>query len=379
MKAAKNVESSAAELSSRNQSLLGLYSAEVETAADKIILASSSPATRRQALVWKAEAIPALQQSLLNFDPVTAVMDTWAFLFQMTAYVEQPAAKQGFGDSYSLVAETLKTMQAQMEQLIQVAAPSANLPALRQYAASWAASHPLQAGLAGRQSLDPERIRQLGQADLGTMASVRSLEESLGDLTARMDSYNAYLPKQARWQAELLLSDLARGPEFGAAASNFATLSDALAKTSGTMEKMPDLVQQTQKALEVQRLAAQDFMRQELLQASNMLKQERVGLAGDVLRERLAATADLRSERHIVLQALHDERIAAVNDVRGASEKTLQDFDSKARSLINHFFLYALGLMLLTLVLCSLVAWLLLRRFAGTRLDPGQARFDRAA
>src|SRR5215469_9625490 len=66
IKSSKHIESSAAELSARNQSLLGLYSSEIENAADKIMLASSSPATKRQALVWKAEAIPELQASLLK-------------------------------------------------------------------------------------------------------------------------------------------------------------------------------------------------------------------------------------------------------------------------------------------------------------------------
>jgi hypothetical protein len=77
-----NVKSSASEISSRNQSLLAVYSAEIETAADKIILGSPSPAARRQALVWKAEAIPVMQTSLLNSDPIAAVLDTWAFVFR---------------------------------------------------------------------------------------------------------------------------------------------------------------------------------------------------------------------------------------------------------------------------------------------------------
>src|SRR5436190_2829889 len=69
---AKNIQISATELSSRNQSLLALYSAGIEAAADKIILESPSPIARTQALVWKAEAIPVLQTSLLKADPVAA-------------------------------------------------------------------------------------------------------------------------------------------------------------------------------------------------------------------------------------------------------------------------------------------------------------------
>ena len=70
LKSTKNVQSSAPELSSRNQSMLALYSAEIEAAADRIISESASVATQRQALVWKAEAIPVMQTSLLNTDPV---------------------------------------------------------------------------------------------------------------------------------------------------------------------------------------------------------------------------------------------------------------------------------------------------------------------
>src|SRR5512146_630189 len=85
---AKNLESSVPELSSRNQSLLAVYSAEIETAADKIIAGSSSPPCRRLALEWKAEAVPVMQTSLLDTDPVAAALDTWVFLYQMRAYME---------------------------------------------------------------------------------------------------------------------------------------------------------------------------------------------------------------------------------------------------------------------------------------------------
>jgi len=378
IKAAKNVKSSATELSSRNQSLLGLYSAEIETAADRIIHESPSALARRQALEWKADAIPVLQQSLLNIDPVTAGLDTWTFLFQMAAYMQQPAVKQGFGASYPIVAETLQKMDAEIQQLVRVAAPSSNVDAIRQTVISWAESNPIQYSLAGRQSIDPERIRKLGESELGTMATIKALGESLGDLTARLDSYNAYLPRQARWQAELLLSDLAHGPELSAAASNFTALTNALAKTSNTMETLPELMGQAQKTVDTQRLAAQDFLREERLQVFNALGEERAALLAGVSRERQAATADLQTERQIVLQALDSERESAIRDVRAASDRALLDFDQKARGLINHFFVRALELMLLTLALGILATWLLLRRF-GRRPSRGQVLYRRAA
>jgi hypothetical protein len=379
IKSAKNVQSSVAELSSRNQSLLGLYSAEIEAAADRIILESHSPEARRQALMWKAEAIPVLQTTLLNTDPVAAVVDTWAFLFQMKAHMERPAVKEGFGKFHFVVAETLKNMDAEMERLIQVAAPSANVTDLRQRVGAWAEAHPIQAGLTGRQSADPDMIRKVGESDLGSIASLKAIGESLGDLNARLDSYNVYLPKQARWQAELLLRDIARDPQVDAVMSNVVVLSSALAKTSSSMERMPETMGQAREAIRAdvdgERLAAQAFLRDERLQTLDAVRQERIATIAAMHNERLAATADLRGERQAVLAALYNEEAAVMNDVNAQSEKTLKDLDNRGRGLIDHFFLRALELVLLTLVLCSLVLWILLRWSMPRRATPAPKEF----
>jgi hypothetical protein len=383
VKTTKNVESSVPELSSRNQSLLALYSAEVETAADKVILESSSPEARRQALVWKAEAIPVMQTSLLNTDPVAALLDTWAFIFQMTSYVQRPALKRTLGESYPVVVVTLKKMDAEMERVVLLGAPTANVPDLRQRVSAWADAHPVQASLTGRQSADADVIRKAEQSDLGTMASIKALGESLGDLTARLDSYNAYLPKQARWQAELLLSDVTRDPQVSAALSNFVVLSNTAMKVSSSMDRMPELVGEARGAvkadIEGQRLSAQAFLREERLQTLIALQQQRIATIAAIHDERVDATTDLRRERQAVLDALRDDQVAAMNDIKAMSEKEIENVDARGRGLIDHFFVRALELMFLTLVLGSLVAWTLLRWFATKPPDRGERVFDRAA
>jgi hypothetical protein len=76
-----------------------------------------------------------------------------------------------------------------------------------------------------------------------------------------LDSYNAYAPKQARWQAELLLGDVTRDPQVSAALSNFVALSNTAAKASSNMDRMPELVGQAREAvradIEGQRLSVQ--------------------------------------------------------------------------------------------------------------------------
>jgi hypothetical protein len=51
----------------------------------------------------------------------------------------------------------------------------------------------------------------------------------------------------------------------------------------------------------------------------------------------------------------------------------------KARGLIDHFFVRVLELVLLAVVLSSIVAWVLLRRFTPRRWDRGGRLYDRAA
>lgn len=365
-KSAKNLEASPTELNSRNQSLLGIYSAEIESAADKIMMESSSTAVQREALAWKAEAIPVLQASLLNPDPVAAVLDTWVFIFQMGDYLNRSTLKQEQGGVHPIVTSTLTEMDAQMEQLVRAAAPAANIDDLRHRAETFATAHPIRAGLAGRQSVDPEVVRAVGESDLRMGAVLQSVDERLGDLSARLDAYNIYLPKQARWQAELWLGDVARNPQIDAATRNAANLSDALAKTSNNIDRLPEFMSQARQAVnsdvEGQRMAAQDFVHDERVQTLDALQQERVAAVAALDKERLAATEDFRGERKQIFEDLRNHEILVMQDFDATVAKAMQEFDTKNRRLIDHLFLRAIELVLLTVALCFLAAWLLLGR-----------------
>jgi hypothetical protein len=203
------------------------------------------------------------------------------------------------------------------------------------------------------------------------MASIKALAESMGDLSARLDSYNLYLPKEARWQAELFLLDLQRDPQVSAAVSYLGSLANTAAK------------------IENQRLSAQEFVRQERLQTLDNLQQQRVatitalhaerlGASADLHAERLGATADLRRERETVLSALRDDETAIMNDIKVTSEQDIKILGTEGHELINQIFWRAVELMLLTLALSSLV-WILLRRFSARRPDRAERRFQRVA
>jgi hypothetical protein len=191
-----------------------------------------------------------------------------------------------------------------------------------------------------------------------------------------LDSYNAFLPKQARWQVELLLSDLGHYPELSTAESNLASISRALEKASGSLERLPELAGNAREVVLAdvvgQRLAAQSFLQEERRQVFDSLTQERIDALAELRRERLAASGDLRGEWPLVLHAM-DEHLQTI------SERTLKDFDARSRNLIDHLFLRGVELVLLTLTLSFLAVWLLLRRFASKRSARGKSSVDRAA
>jgi len=379
---AKNIKISAAELSSRNQSLLAVYSAEIESAADKVILESPSLPARREALIWKAEAIPVLQTSLLNTDPLAAVIDTWAFIYQMSAYMNQAEVKSRLGIFHATTDNTLMQMDAEMEQLVVAAAPSAKVKDVRQVVASWAADHPIRTGLSGRTSADASVIHKTYRDDLGSLASLKALQEGLGDITARLDSYNAYLPKQSRWQAELLISDLSNDPEFKGVAANLSVLTRALEKTANNLDRMPDFAAAARRIalsdLGDQRKVLESFLSNERVHIFDALTQQRVAAMADLRAERLAATTDLRGERQIVLDSIHAQEVAAMQDLDALRQQAVNDVDQRSRRLVDHFFWRAVEIVAGALLLSFLMVWVLLRRFTS-RDVVHRGHYERAA
>jgi hypothetical protein len=180
----------------------------------------------------------------------------------------------------------------------------------------------------------------------------------------------------------LLLSDLTRDPQVSAAASNLTTLSKALDTTSNNLDRMPEMAARAREIaladIENQRLAAQGFFTQERTELMDALARQRIAATADLRRERLAATADLGKERQIVLDSVHQEEMAAMNDLHTLSQQTLNDVDKRSRHLVDHLFWRAIELVLIALLLFSLTAWILLRRFV-TRDLPNRGRHDRAA
>jgi hypothetical protein len=106
----------------------------------------------------------------------------------------------------------------------------------------------------------------------GALAALDSLDETTGELMMRMDLYTMYLPRLARWEAELAADDLAGGVDIEAIAAELTRFTRAADRIAGVAEQAPALAE----------------------------------------RERAAALSGVRSERQAVVDALHDERVESL-------------------------------------------------------------------
>ena len=79
----------------------------VELSADEIISKTSDAEIKKQALLWKIYAIPAMIRSLSINDPLAAGIDAWILSVQMLQYFEDGYGKDLFGE-YQDIAITLE-------------------------------------------------------------------------------------------------------------------------------------------------------------------------------------------------------------------------------------------------------------------------------
>jgi len=70
----------------------------VELSADEIISKTSDNEIKKQALLWKIFAIPAVIRSLSMNDPLAAGIDSWILSVQMVQYFEDGYGKDFFGE-----------------------------------------------------------------------------------------------------------------------------------------------------------------------------------------------------------------------------------------------------------------------------------------
>ena len=237
----------------------------------------------------------------------------------------------------------------------------------------WAAKHPITDSIAGRQSM----MREVGmfktKTGTGGLKIVGSLAVTMDDMLRQIEGYTATIPKQARWEAQLALLEIA-GPENIARAMDLLpAVLDSTEALAGTVEDLPALIsherEEVLKALRRERIESLVFLRQERLETLAQVSEERVAVLEHTEQLRVAVTDALHTEVALINEMIQEQRAQTMLEMESIAERTVDGTFERAADLVDRVFVrvvLALALIFIGCVLLVLLAWRLFRHQPAT-------------
>ena len=299
------IEISNLELRLTMDDFFGAFVLTVTHAADSIINASSDYTIDNQALMWKINAIPVAQGSILSRDPFAAYVDIAVFSVQMKQYFESGKGKSLFGEHQEIAVASSNQLWDELVEIGKDIVGDGDFTNGINLIEEFAKKDPIENSYFKRKSTLPlmARIQKVEKVKLKTLAE--SMASSVDELTNRMNVYTDLLPRQMRWQAEFLLNNSLSQVQLEQKYDSLYVL----------LDRAIVLVESTPGVLDTQRIAV-----------FNDLRQERRIVLEAIKQERIAVMNLLQKERELVFQSLNEE----VSFQREASMESLDQLSGQS-------------------------------------------------
>jgi len=354
----KKLRTTPAELRLKTQHAAQPLSGIIEAHADMILADTVDPNVRKNALLWKINGIPAIQQAAFQPDPFLSFLDLWVLSVQMRLYFEEGHGKGALQRWHPMAVEGARKVESIVETLAREISGDGDISAAEEKIETWSREHPIESLHFIRPSLTILLADELGGQDLGTFEIVEAVAVGVADLSQQMSAYANYLPKQARWQTELLLEGLTATEKVDQALSEFVRVSRDIDRLTSLAEAASNTVAKERaiilKALsrDLDRaLVVLDNQRRATLE---VLEKERLAVMNDVKTERAAMSADITAERIAVLKEIERQRQETLAKLEAIGKRLLDDALDNSNEKIDHFFIRTLqvGALLVFVILC---------------------------
>jgi hypothetical protein len=313
---------SSAQLQVQVRSLAGRFSGLMEEAGEEVLEQTDDPAMRRSALLWLTNGIPAMQHALFRPDPLAALLDGWFLVAQMHFYFEDHAPDDLPQNFAEIALRMLDTMEADIKDIVIRAGSENSYETGRQLVYDAASKYPTNNSFVSRQGSTIVLSEFTARAGSGALKSIGSLTETMDDLIARFDLNAEYLPKQVRWQAQLMMIDEGYdtvGPSLEHLAY-LEVVAGQIDRLTPIVEALPDLVAEEREAVlealdaELSRILSFIDQQRTILMHEDV-RGEREAILDAIRDERIAVLKAIADERRIVLDALREERVATFSDL----------------------------------------------------------------
>jgi hypothetical protein len=327
------------------RALAGPYTGQIEATADEAALrCGDDPSVRIRALEWKLNAVALGQNALLQPDPVVALIDGWAYAVQMRDFLGSDRGRAALGACHGDAAAAMDRIAHQELGVATRFAPE-SAGRIEQRVQRWAAEHPLASLSAPRATAAEALATASARKDLGALAALGTIVETLDDVMVRVAAYRETLLKEARWTGELAAMELGASDLASRATADADRIAAAADRMGALMAAIPALVER-----------------------------ERHAAIAALREEREAAMADLDAQRIDTLKALQAQADLVMTRIDATSRMTIQEVAGRADHLIDHAALRAaqvgLGLAAILAVAALLVARELGVRLRRTRPGP---------
>ena len=317
----------------------------MEQAADEASAASTDPAVRKRALVWKINVVPAMYRTLFNQRPLIALLDTWALLVQAEQYLESPEGKAAFGPGASVVLATTRELEGRVQEIARWAVPGRDLTSTRAKVQQWAERHPVRLTFATRDSIEKDLVTLAPTEELSAFAVVGQLNEDMNGLVGRMDFLPIMVPRQATWQAELAYVNLV-DPQ----------LESALKRAGEAMDKLDGMIAW----LGTEGL--EGFAEEQRIEIMRAVAVERLEIERLVDRQRVEIQAFVDREREQVAALLNQERAAVMADAQRLADRATAEAARSAKEVVDHALVRVALVLGAALLLWAVLSGLLRRR-----------------
>jgi len=333
MKGAKDLQDmTTAELRLRVHSFANRFEGVVEGAADIIMEKTDDPTIRRNALMWKMNSIPEAQQAAFHYDPLAGLIDIAALCGQMVQFLEPGGAGQdNFGEWQHVAIEAANYLLDEIWNIAESLTKSGDPAKAKKLIDDWVEENPIDDVVMVRKSTRSLSAKWATDTGRGAGAVIGGLNDTVSDLADRLTIYAASVPRQARWQAQMLVYDMLDEAELENLGPTTESLADSIDRIASTIELTPDLVTR-ERARTLEEIAS---LAQAVIDSIDL---QRVATIDAVRTERIALLAALERERIAILEAISEERAATITEGGAVLGVLVEDSFDRAEGLIDQIF-----------------------------------------
>ncbi len=341
---------SSTELKVRVYTLADRLAGMVENAADRIREESSDPGVRHRALIWKADAIPEIYRAAFWPDPLASSLDLWALLRQMELYFEEGAGRETFGPEQSIALDTVKKMEALGEEMAaSVVRFPERLARLRNAVDTFGRSYPIEGNFSSRRSVGAHVAEFFDPGSQGAFSAIGEAADMVSDVSVRLNTYATTLPRQARWQGELLVNGVLQSAEATQTLKELNAIGDTARRADALLGDVPGTV-------EAAIAPAREALAGEREAVFASVDRQRLALTDSLTKERQTLVAAIETQRAAVMADVARERAAILSEADAIARRALSDVSGRARGVVDYVF-WRLMILLGVAALLAVVAY----------------------